>query len=183
MQFCIIKTVGLSEAQIFQNYIKQRYQLEADWLEKKSTNCGNNITNLLSLLEEHVPEWQSIILAQDATMQVRMSAGLKKYVQGSKQIIDYATYQVNIKDGKFVNPPNGMWTVQRYVKLLMGEIARLKDTATGYEPEGKNFISHVDIPDEVIQAFEFIQTPLPDSIREADSQYANQFIYMIQIIN
>lgn len=168
-----IKTAGLTEAQICQNYIKQRYHLEVDWLEMESTNCGNNITNLLNLLKEHLPDWQSIILAQDATMQVRMYAGLKKYVQDSKQIINYATYPVNIKDGKIVNPPHGMWTSQRYVNLLMGEIARLQDTSTGYGPKGKNFISHVDIPDEIFQAFETIQTVLPDSIRDADSQYAN----------
>lgn len=168
-----VKTAGLSEAQIFQNYIKQRYHLEVDWLEMESTNCGSNITNLLALLKEYVPDWQSIILSQDATMQVRMYAGLKKYVQDSKQIINYATYQVNIKDGKIVNPPNGMWTSQRYVNLLMGEIARLQDTSTGYGPKGKNFISHVDIPNEILQAFETVQTALPDSIRGANSQYAD----------
>ena len=66
-----------------------------------------------------------------------------------------------------------MWTSQRYVNLLMGEIARLQDTSTVMDLR-ENFISHVDIPDEIFQAFETIQTVLPDSIRDADSQYATR---------
>lgn len=57
-----------------------RYGLEPDYLECKSTNCGNNITYLLDLLEEKEIPCKSIILSQDATMQRRMEAGLKKYM-------------------------------------------------------------------------------------------------------
>lgn len=44
---------------------------------------------------------------------------------------------------------HGMWEVDQYVQLLMGEIPRLTDDQNGYEQEGKNFISHVDIPEKV----------------------------------
>lgn len=40
----------------------------ADALETQSTNCGNNITYLLELLEREKIPCRSIILCQDATM-------------------------------------------------------------------------------------------------------------------
>jgi len=64
-----IETAGLSEAEIFQSYLKEVYGCKADYLETKSTNCGNNITNMLQLLRENSISWKSIILCQDATMQ------------------------------------------------------------------------------------------------------------------
>jgi hypothetical protein len=35
----------------------------------------------------------------------------------------------------------------------MGEIPRLRDDKEGYGPRGKGFIVHVDIPDEVEEAW------------------------------
>lgn len=74
-----IVTENLPEAEVFSCYLKEVYQLEADALETRSSNCGNNITNLIALLEEKNITWKSIILCQDATMQHRMEAGLHKY--------------------------------------------------------------------------------------------------------
>lgn len=42
-------------------------------------SCGNNITLLLELIQKNHIKCGSIILAQDATMQYRMTAALKKY--------------------------------------------------------------------------------------------------------
>lgn len=63
-----LRTDGLSEAELFQAYLKEKYGREADWLETESTNCGNNITYLLELLKAKKFAWKSIILCQDATM-------------------------------------------------------------------------------------------------------------------
>ena len=46
-----------------------------------------------------------------------------------------------------------MWDIERYVSLLLGEIPRLTDDNNGYGPNGKNFIAHVDIPQNVQSAF------------------------------
>ena len=43
-----------------------------------------------------------------------------------------------------------MWNIDKYIELLMGEIPRLTDNINGYGPQGKDFIAHVDIPQEVI---------------------------------
>lgn len=57
-----LRTDGLSEAELFQAYLKEKYGREADWLETESTNCGNNITYLLELLKAKKFAWKSIIL-------------------------------------------------------------------------------------------------------------------------
>lgn len=75
-----IETGGLPEAEVFEKYIAYRYGLHANFLECRSTNCGNNITYLLDLLKENRITFQNMILTQDASMQRRMDAGLRKYM-------------------------------------------------------------------------------------------------------
>lgn len=172
-----IVTSGLSEAEVFQNYLKYKYGLEADYLETESTNCGNNITNLLQLLRFHHIGFKSIIISQDATMQRRMYAGLRKYLSDEIAIINYATYhaEVKVQNGQLVytSDISGMWETKRYIELLLGEIPRLSDNADGYGPKGKNYIAHMDIPENVQQAFNTLRSNSGISIRAANPLYAS----------
>lgn len=172
-----IKTKGLTEAEIFSEYIKYKYNLEPDLLEVNSTNCGNNITYLLELLKENNIEFNSIILVQDSTMQYRMEATLRKYINDDITIINFSSYdaKVVIKDDKLTYENNilGMWNMERYITLLMGEIPRLSDDSNGYGPNGKNFISHVNIPTEVSFAFSELKKEYKEMIREANPKYAS----------
>jgi len=43
----------------------------------------------------------------------------------------------------------GLWAVDRYLSLIIGELPRLRDDASGYGPQGRDFIEHVAIPPEV----------------------------------
>jgi len=176
-EFPDIETAGLPEAEIFDAYIEHRYGLKADILECNSTNCGNNITYLLELLKEHNIPFKSIILAQDATMQHRMEAGLRKYVSDDVTIINYAVYcaHVIVKDSKLVFEKEiwGMWDMDRYITLLMGEIPRLSDDGNGYGPKGKGYIAHVDMPKEVKDAFKELKKEFADKIRTANPLYAS----------
>lgn len=52
----------------------------------------------------------------------------------------------------FVPAAEGLWSVDRYLSLITGELPRLRDDATGYGPCGRDFIAHVDIPQNVEQA-------------------------------
>ncbi|MGN0377174.1 MAG: YdcF family protein [Suilimivivens sp.] len=169
-----IQTEGLSEAEIFSRYLDYCYGLKADYLECHSTNCGNNITMLLQLLQDEKINLSSVILCQDASMQRRMAAGLQKY-RPDVTIINYAAYRATVveKNGRpeYAEPVKGMWDMDRYLTLLMGEIPRLRDNEDGYGPKGKNYIAHVDIPDEVESAFEKLKVLYADHIRIADSQY------------
>jgi uncharacterized SAM-binding protein YcdF (DUF218 family) len=172
-----IETAGLPEAEVFSNYLKFKYNLEPDYLERSSTNCGNNITYLLDLLKEHHVACNSIILCQDATMQRRMDGGLRKFAP-DVEIINFAAYQaqVVVRDEKlaYAEVPWGMWELDRYIALLMGEIPRLTDDAEGYGPQGKDYIAHVDVPQSVQSAFELLKENYGQLIREANPLYASK---------
>lgn len=176
-QYPKIETDGLSEAVVFERYIETVYGLKADLLETESTNCGNNITYLLGLLKANMVESQSFILMQDASMQRRMDAGLRKYAPEAK-ILNYAAYaaEVCVREGQLAyrEQINGMWDMHRYVELLMGEIPRLHDDAAGYGPNGKGFIAHVDIPEEVESAYTRLQKMFGNQVRAANPLYAGR---------
>lgn len=176
--FPAIETRNRSEAEVFAAYLKHRYGLISDFLECASTNCGNNITYLLKLLENAGITPRSIILCQDAAMQRRMDAGLRKYVSPDVEIINFAAYtaHVVVKDGVLAYDRNiwGMWDLPRYLTLLMGEIPRLRDDANGYGPRGAGYIAHVDIPEKVLAAFKRLKETAGISIRRADPQFASK---------
>ncbi|MFD1484915.1 ElyC/SanA/YdcF family protein [Lacticaseibacillus baoqingensis] len=166
-----------SEAALFANWLKDQHGLNVDWLEQESTNCGNNITNLLALLQAHAIVPKSLILMQDATMQRRMSATLAKYAPQAA-VCDYATYQVRVvqvhEQLQFVAPPLGMWPMDHYIRLLCGEIVRLRDDAQGYGPKGRDYLAHVTLPATVESAFETVIAAFPAAIRQANSAYASR---------
>ncbi len=172
-----IETTGLPEAEIFQRYLKEVYSCEANYIESKSTNCGNNIIYLLNLLRENKVRCSSIILCQDATMQRRMDAGLRKYTPDNLTIVNYASYQAFVTGDNdnlvYSESIHGMWNIERYVNLLMGEIPRLKDDENGYGPKGKHFIGHVDIPETVYEAFIELKDFYGAQIRVANPIYAS----------
>lgn len=173
-----IKTTGMTEAEIFSEYLKYKYDLQPDLLECNSTNCGNNITYLLELLKENNIDFNSIILVQDSTMQYRMEAVLRKYVSNDITIINYAAYKAKVvvkkDDLTYENNILGMWDMERYISLLMGEIPRLSDNSEGYGPNGKDFIVHIDIPDEVSLAFSELKKEYAEMIRVANPKYASK---------
>ena len=213
-----IRTEGRPEAEIFDEYIRLRCGLRADYLETESTNCGNNITNLLALLEKERIPVKSIILCQNAAMQRRMEAGLLLH-RPDLTVINYAVYSARLEEGqeypcaslsagtgrpavpaagagevpfpaggaatgiaggpRFAEAIWGMWDVEHYAKLLLGEIARLRDDGNGYGPKGKGFIAHVDIPQEVEAAFEELSEFY--AVREANPAFASDRLYMVDV--
>ena len=173
-----IQTENAAEAICFAAYLQERYGLRPDLLETRSTNCGNNITFLLELLRRERIAPRSILLIQDASMQRRMDAGFRKHLGTGTLLINYAAYraQVAFRDGQLVfdgKPIPGMWPMDRYITLLMGEIPRLTDDAQGYGPRGRDFIAHVDIPPEVQAAFEGLCRAFPQGVRPANAAFAS----------
>lgn len=170
-----IKTENLSEAEIFNSYLKYRYSVQADHIETKSTNCGNNITFLLELLEREKIPCRHIILSQDAAMQYRMEMGMRKY-RPDINIINFAVYRAVVREQNgalhYDTDIRGMWDMERYISLLLGEIPRLKDDENGYGPKGKNFIAHVDLPENVTNAFNVLKQDYSDFIRIANPAFA-----------
>ena len=167
---------GRSEAECFADYLRLKYGLTVDYLETRSTNCGNNISFCLDLLRKNGVEPSSIIFVQDASMQRRMDAGFRKYLPGDVQLINYAAYEaeVIVKDNslQFAEDVLGMWDMKRYISLLLGEIPRLRDDAQGYGPNGSGFIAHVDIPPEAEEAFCCLNRVYSKLVRKADGRFA-----------
>lgn len=101
---------------------------------------------------------------------------MRKYVEDEVQIINYAVYAAKVTERNHVLTYEkkiwGMWDMERYVSLLLGEIPRLTDDENGYGPAGKDFIAHVDIPDRVKQAFDALRDEYV--VRNANPLYASK---------
>lgn len=163
------------EADVFSAYLRERHGLSADLLERRSTNSGNNVTMLFELLRAHGIEPASAVLIQDATMQRRLGA-IARLREPGVRAINYSAYRVRViaRDGRlaFAEKPAGMWDMDRYRALLMGEVPRLRDDAAGYGPRGAGFIAHVDVPDEVERAWELLRAAHSGDVRAANPAYA-----------
>lgn len=168
-EFPAIHTCGQPEAEIFDAYIAAQYGLHADFLECESQNCGENVTYLLELIRQNQIRCRNIIICQDSSMQLRIAAGLRKYASPELTVINYAPYMAKIVEEHnrlaYDSNIHGMWSIEEYVKLLMGEISRLTDDKNGYGPNGKDFIAHVDVPGKVQSAFRELQKVYGASIR------------------
>ena len=110
-------------------------------------------------------------------MQKRMDAGFRKYRPQGISVINFASYSATVgtdEDGLCIQEKiHGMWEIDRYINLLMGEVPRLRDDRHGYGPAGKGFIAHVDIPENVEKAFSELKNIYGDQIRIANPLYAN----------
>ncbi|MEU4156527.1 ElyC/SanA/YdcF family protein [Actinoplanes sp. NPDC026670] len=165
----------LTEAALFDRYLTERYGVRADLLEHESTNCGDNVRNALALLAAERVAHRRILLIQDASMQRRMDAGFRLLAPDAR-IVNFAAHRtpVELIDGEpgFSAPPAGMWPVDRYVSLLMGEIPRLTDDNDGYGPAGRGFIAYVAVPAGVKRAYESLRSAGAGAPRPADQRWA-----------
>jgi hypothetical protein len=128
------------------------------------------------LLRERGVPHERLVLVQDATMQRRMDAGFRRWLGPAARIVNFAAYAVDVvadADGlRFDREVPGMWDLPHYVSLLLGEIPRLTDDAGGYGPNGRGFIAHVDVPEEVRLAFEEVRREFgAAAVRTADPRW------------
>ena len=165
-----------TEATLFDRYLRERHGLAADLLEHDSTNCGANARNAVALLRARRLRHDRLILIQDATMQQRTGAAFRLHADPATQLISYASHQttVTLTNGllTYPAPPEGMWPIDRYVTLLMGEVPRLTDDASGYGPAGRGYTAHVDVPPEVWRAFSHLRETTDFAARAADAQWS-----------
>ncbi|OOM74890.1 hypothetical protein CLPUN_36170 [Clostridium puniceum] len=173
-----IQTKNKMEADIMREYIELKYNIRDYYIERNSTNCGNNVTYALNLLQENNVKAENIIIIQDATMQYRMEAGFRKY-DSNINIINYASYKtkVIVQEDKLTFEKNnilGLWDIDRYISLLMGEIPRLYDNESGYGPNGAEYIAHVDVPEKVLDAFEYLKGEYAGIVRVANPLYSSK---------
>ncbi len=150
-------------------------------VEDQSTNCGANAFNSRKVLKAHgIPHPRSIIVVQDPTMSRRTVASFEKVYadlgNAAPQVASWPTFvpQVSVLEGGHKGPTDSslidelefsalgatglrrdyLWSLRRFVDLVVGEIPRLRDNEAGYGPKGKGFVAHVDVPESVEKAWE-----------------------------
>ncbi len=172
-----LHTEGMPEALLLNEYLRRVHGLRADALETRSTNCGNNVSFCLELFRSLGPLPERVILMQDASMQRRMERTFDRVWQGlPTRFLHFASYRVRVCKGESGlvfdgETPLGMWDMERFLSLLMGEISRLVDDENGYGPKGKGFLSHEDVPGEVLTAFSLLKGKSPQLVRQAQSRW------------
>lgn len=174
-----METTGKPEAEMIADYLSREHGIHDLLLETKSTNCGNNVTYALAKLRDSGIAAKTILIMQDPSMQRRMSAVFCKELgdRSNTIIINYAPYLpiLSAESGtlRFIRKYWGLWDINHYVTLLLGDISRLRDDENGYGPKGKGFIPHVDIPPEVEKAFQILNSSHLGTIRTADPAFSS----------
>lgn len=141
-----------TEAELMAAWLKEVHGIEDVLVENRSTNCGNNVTFAEQVAERLGLRPRTVALVQDPTMQRRMDARFRR------------TWALG--GAAPVNRPGpesrDAWPGSRWVSLVMGEVPRLRDDAHGYGPHGRDFIAHVDVPDDVEAAYRQITSMHPE---------------------
>ncbi len=164
-----LKLCEKSEAELLSQLISKKKKIKFSdiLIEKKSTNCGSNAYESLKLLREKRMSFTTVLLIQDATMQRRTFASFKReWISQNVKFYNYSIQKpeiIKIKNMVSFDRPVYPWDLKRYIKLVLGEIPRLKDDVNGYGPYGRDFIVHVDIPKSVESAYNRLCKTLPPS--------------------
>ncbi|OAL35215.1 hypothetical protein AYO20_05469 [Fonsecaea nubica] len=136
-------------------------------IEANSTNCGANAIETHRVLEANsIPPPRSCIIVQEPTMSLRTLAAFQhtyQDVEPSPEFLACPTFiplasldengMLRITADTSGIESSALWDSHRFIDLLMGEIPRIRDDKNGYGPEGKDFIVHVDVPEEVEAAW------------------------------
>ncbi|KAF5560568.1 DUF218 domain-containing protein [Fusarium phyllophilum] len=160
-------------------------------IEDASTNCALNAVYTREILDQHgYTSPCSIVVAQDPTMCRRTVAAFEQVysdkmddppvfagwptfvprvaVQDSRtqnqagDLTSYLRYDIAEFDQ---NQNCGLWSMERLMSLLVGEIPRMRDNENGYGPRGKGSIVHVDIPQDVEDAWIILGDTLDQKMR------------------
>ncbi|KAI1018556.1 hypothetical protein LB503_005952 [Fusarium chuoi] len=160
-------------------------------IEDASTNCALNAVYTRKILDQHgYTSPCSIVVAQDPTMSRRTVAAFEQVysdkmddtpvfaswptfvprvaVQDSgaqnqaSGLTSYLRYDIAELDK---NQNDGLWSMERLMSLLVGEIPRMRDNENGYGPRGKGSIVHVDIPQDVEDSWIILGDTLGQKMR------------------
>ncbi len=161
-----IRTTGKTEAAILADIAQRFWSIPASNIivEDQSTNCGENARFTLDVVCSRSMNLTTALVMQDPTMQRRTMATFSRISQGCDSAPHWLSYPgftpelINTSDGlTFLPPADGLWPVARYMSLILGEVPRLRDDAQGYGPNGRDFLVHVDFPDNVEKACQILQ--------------------------
>ena len=176
-----IPTADRTEADMLYDVLVGHFGLDRDHilLERESTNCGNNATYALQVvrLRRCIPEFA--ILVMDPIMQRRIGESFRHAWREERTAFVCQAPAIPLlaeKEGAlaFADPAHeAYYRMDSFLKLVMGELPRLRDDEQGYGPRGHGFIGHVDIPEEVEQAFARLLEPFGQLVRAANPVHAS----------
>ncbi|KAF4945102.1 hypothetical protein FGADI_12190 [Fusarium gaditjirri] len=171
-----------------EKYPKQKLTI---LIEDASTNCALNAVYTRKVLDQHgYTSPCSIVVAQDPTMCRRTVAAFEQVYSDKMDDIPvlagWPTFvpRVAVQDlvaqnlaggltsyfrydiAEFYdNKGDGLWGMERLMSLLVGEIPRMRDDENGYGPRGKGSIVHVDIPQDVEDAWMMLGDTFGQKVR------------------
>ena len=167
-----VPTGGRTEAAVLAEILHRHLAVPAAALdtEERSGNCGQNAEFSLRVLAER-PGRPSVLLVQDPTMQRRTHAGFdhhQRHAARPLEVVSYAPFVPVIGPhtvGAGPGADRAAWSLDRFVRLVLGEIRRLRDDERGYGPRGAGFIGHVEVPDTVLAADRRLRAVVPATLR------------------
>lgn len=161
-----VRTTGKAEATILAEIARTFWNIapERVVVEDQSTNCGENARFSWALMQQHPLPARRVIVVQDPTMQRRTMATFARVCRDAPDAPRWIAHPgivpqlKNSDDGLvFRDGGEGLWPVERYLSLVLGELPRLRDDVNGYGPAGRDFIVHVDIPPYVEEAWQTLR--------------------------
>ncbi|NBC97848.1 YdcF family protein [Atlantibacter hermannii] len=164
-RYNLLPTTGRSEAAILADIAGRFWNIPADKLlvEDKSTNCGENTAFTRDRMHALRLLPRQAILVQDPTMQRRTAATFARVWRDDESQVEWfnvpgivPTLTVTPRETRFT-AGEGLWPVDRYLSLIVGEIPRLRNDKDGYGPNGRGFIEAVDIPGHVLAAWQILR--------------------------
>jgi len=156
-----VRTEARPESAIIGEILRRHHAVPDDaiLIEHESTNCGENAEFSVALLALTPSRWQSVLLLQDPTMQRRTHECFRRSLRSAAgvRVVSYAPFVPTVPDHDATNVHDedgrAVWSMRRFAALLLGEMRRLYDDEHGYGPEGADFIDHVNIPGDVMDAY------------------------------
>jgi hypothetical protein len=144
-------------------------------VENESTNCGTNAEKSYDIVQALGVAGRSLILVQDPTMQQRSQACFERAWKSMSQVSikSFAPFIPIVRQGEQGLEVGGssedIWPFERFAALALGEIPRLRDDENGYGPKGYDFIDHVEIPPDVLQAHAELMSQFDNLDRKAQN--------------
>ena len=155
---------SMAEAEMYAAVACCGYGMPASRLivESRSSNGGENARFSIYALKEAGVSQSTVLLIQDPTMQRRSVLTWQRQAELAgvqSRIRSHAVFVPRMEAGPddalqlSAEHSHGTWSFERFVGLALGEVERLRDDERGYGPRGKNFIPHVDVPVDVLEAY------------------------------
>lgn len=173
-RYTTLSVEGKAEAEIIRDLLVDIKGIDEKriMLETQSTNCGENAEYAYEELRTFGMDPERIVLVQDPTMQRRTEATFRRvWAPGSKtRFINFPTFipSVYADNGavRFENADRaGLWSMERFISLVLGEIPRLRNDENGYGPRGRGYIVEVQIPASVNAAYKRLREVFEGLIR------------------